>query len=165
MNPVYVKELQRRLRLLSLMDDRYPSVEIDGNYNEKTAEAIRIFQRSNDLLPSGTADDDTVKKLGELYDDYVQLTADPHAVCVFPSPYFVMRSGENGCAVQILQAMLAEICSGFTSPRPPALSGTFDDDTRACVEVWQEVFGLPKNGEVDRFCWDRLADMYNMRLL
>lgn len=165
MNPVYVKELQRRLRLLSLMDDRYLSVEIDGSYGPKTTEAVRVFQRANELAASGVADEATVKRLGELYEDYVQLTADPQGVCAFPSPYFVMREGESGSSVYILQAMLAEICAEFVSPLSPTVTGVFDEETRACVRRWQAVLGLPENGEVDRFCWDRLADLYNMRLL
>ncbi len=165
MNTAYVKELQRRLRLLSHMDDRYSSVDVDGMYGPQTAAAVRTFQQTVGLPANGTADERTVRLLGDLYHDYVQLTADPRAICPFPSPYYVMREGERGTAVLILQAMLAEICQPYSSPQPPAANGTFDETTKACLIFWQTVLGLPENGEVDRFCWDKLADVYNMRLL
>ncbi len=165
MNTAYVKELQRRLRLLSHMDDRYLSVAVDGVYGPNTTAAVRAFQQAVGLSPSGTADERTVRALGELYHDYVQLTADPRAICPFPSPYFVMREGEHSTAVLVLQAMLTEICAPYTTLTPPVPSGVFDETTLACIKRWQTVLGLPENGEVDRFCWDRLADVYNMRLL
>ncbi len=165
MNIAYIKDLQRRLRFLSHMDDRFLSVTVDGVYGPNTASAVRAFQQAVGLSASGTADDATVRALEELYNDYAQLTADPRAICPFPSPYFVMREGESSTAVWILQAMLAEICASYTTPKAPTPNGVFDDATRLCVKHWQAVLGLPENGEVDRFCWDSLADVYNMRLL
>lgn len=165
MNVAYIQELQRRLRLLSHMDDRYLPITVDGVYGPSTASAVRAFQQAVGLPPTGTADERTVRLLGDAYHDYIQLTADPRAICPFPSPYAVMREGEHSTTVWILQAMLTEICSPYTSPQPPALNGHFDDDTKRCITHWQAVLGLPENGEVDRFCWDKLADVYNMRLL
>ena len=165
MNVAYVKELQRRLRLLSHMDDRYLPLNVDGVYGPNTATAVRTFQQTVGLPATGTADEQTVRLLGDIYHDYVQLTADPRAVCPFPSPYFVMREGERSTAVWILQALLTEICAPYTSPKPPVPNGHFDEDTKRCITLWQTILGLPENGEVDRFCWDKLADVYNMRLL
>lgn len=164
MNTAYVKELQRRLRLLSHMDDRYLPVSVDGVYGTTTAAAMRAFQQAAGLPVNGTADEKTVRLLGEVYQDYVQLTADPRAICPFPSPYFVMREGEHGSAVWVLQAMLSEICAPYAMSAPIP-NGSFDETTCSCIKHWQRVLGLPENGEVDRFCWDMLADVYNMRLL
>lgn len=165
METAYIPHLQEQLRFLSLMDDHYLLPDTDGHFGEKTADAVRAFQQVNGLPVTGTADADTLSQLEKLYGDYLQLTADPQPICPFPSPYFVMREGESGPSVHILQAMLAELCSDFTTPAPPAVNGHFDEATRLCVARWQSVLGLPENGEVDRFCWDRLADVYNMRLL
>lgn len=165
MNVAYIKELQRRLRLLSHMDDRFLPITVDGIYGADTAAAIRAFQQAVGLPTTGHADEYTARLLGEAYHDYRQLTADPRAVCPFPSPYFVMREGERGTVVWILQAMLTEICTPYSKPTAPSPNGVFDENTARCIRHWQTVLGLPENGEVDRFCWDKLADVYNMRLL
>ncbi len=160
-----IRELQHDLRLLAMMDDQYLSPEVDGVYGKETADAVRAFQRVNGLPVTGEVDTATAQKISEEYAELLQLIADPQPICPFPSPYFVLRNGESGSLVYILQAMLAEICGEFVVPKPPAVTGTYDDATKACVQRWQQVLGLPADGEIDRFCWDRLAELYNMRLL
>lgn len=154
-------ELQQQLRLIAMMDDQYLPLTEDGS---NLTEAIRQFQQVNGLPVNGRMDATAQQRLDDLYDDLVQLIADPHAICPFPSPYHVVQDGEQGPLIHILQAMLAEICAGFTVT-PPAVSGVYDAATESCVRRWQQLLGLPETGAVDRFCWDRLADLYNMRLL
>lgn len=154
-------ELQQKLHLIAMMDDQYLSPADDGR---NMGDVLRLFQQVNGLPVSGQADAATRQRIDELYDDLLQLIADPHAVCPFPSPYHVVQEGENGSLIHILQAMLAEICREFTVAAP-SVSGVYDEDTQACIRRWQQILGLPVNGMVDRFCWDRLADLYNMRLL
>lgn len=93
------------------------------------------------------------------------LLADPAPLYPFPSPDEVLQAGESGTVIFILQAVLQELCSDFTFPKAPAMSGQYDNATAACVTSWQRITGMPQNGQVDRLFWDMLATMYNARLL
>lgn len=55
---VDVEELQRRLKEMGFAPGR-----IDGIYTPRTAQAVKKFQESKDLLPTGIADFSTIKKL------------------------------------------------------------------------------------------------------
>ena len=159
-----IRDLQYKLQLIAAMDDSYLPLKADGISGPQTADALRRFQLRHGLSVSGEADEQTVTMIERLYDDLSRLIADPHALCPLPSPYFTASVGDTGSFVGILQAILCEIAADTAAPKPP-MSGAYDKQTADCIRFWQQVLGLPTSGMLDRFCWDGLADLYNMRLL
>ena len=164
MTDTQIRRLQQQLRLLAAMDDSYLPLKADGIYGPRTADAVRRFQLRHGLSVSGKADEPTVALIDRLYEDLSRLIDDPHAICPLSSPYFTSQHGDQGSFVWILQAILTEIGGGTAAPIPK-MSGVYDNDTADCVRFWQQVLGLPVNGILDRFFWDGIADLYNMRLL
>ena len=159
-----IRDLQQKLQLIAAMDDSYLSLKADGVYGAKTADAVRRFQLRHGLSVSGEADEETVAMIARLYDDLSRLIADPHVLYALPSPYFTVGENDTGSFIWILQAVLTEIADGTAAPCP-TVNGTYDRQTADCIRFWQGVLGLPTSGALDRFCWDGLADLYNMRLL
>lgn len=159
-----ILRLQQELRLLAAMDDRYMAPAADGVYGEETARAIQQFQQLSGLPVTGEADTVTAQAVHKVYAQLSEQIADPQPICPFPSPYFVIEDGESGPLIHILQAMLTEVGSDFAI-QPPDMTGHYDAATRSHVIRWQQAWGIPVTGKVDRSSWDRLADLYNMRLL
>ncbi len=159
-----VRFLQRQLQMVATMDDQYLSPAADGIYGPKTTDAVRRFQRVNGLSPTGEANAATQEVLLTQYEDVLALIADPQPLYPFPSPYHLIRAQDKGPLVTILQATINELSGLYGHPTVP-INGTYDEQTESVIRQWQTVMGLPENGIVDRFVWDKLAIMYNMRLL
>ena len=162
---VELRRLQEQLRLISILDDRYHIPNTDGKYTAVTAEAIRAFQQVNGLAPTGETDAVTVSQIEKAYRELTEFFADPQPISPFPSPYYLLKPGEENRFVTVLQAMLQEIGERYTSPTPPNVTGVYDTQTVSCIQRWQQVLGLNEDGTVDRICWDQLAVLYNTRLL
>lgn len=159
-----IRFLQQQLQMVATMDDQYLSPTADGIYGPKTTDAVRRFQRVNGLPLTGEADTATQKILLAQYEEILALIADPQPLYPFPSPYHLIRAKDTGSLVAILQATLNEL--GALYGQPSVLTnGIYDEQTESAVRRWQSVLGLPENGIVDRFVWDKLAMAYNMRLL
>ncbi len=159
-----VRVLQQQLQMIATMDDQYLIPAIDGVYGSKTTDAVRQFQRLNGLTPTGEADSTTQKAILAQYEDVLALIADPQPLYPFPSPYHLVRSGDTGTFIGIVQAVLNELAGMYGQPTV-AMNGIYDEATEAAVRRWQVVMGSPENGILDRFVWDKLAKLYNMRLL
>lgn len=159
-----IRDLQQQLQMVATMDDQYAAPTIDGIYGPKTTDAVRRFQRVNGLPITGEADAVTRNVIRIQYDDVLALIADPQPLYPFPSPYHLMRVGDTGWLVVIVQAMLCELGEEYGYPRV-STNGTYDEQTASVVREWQTVLGMPDNGIIDRFVWDKLAKLYNMRLL
>ena len=162
---VELRRLQEQLRLISILDDRYQLPNTDGKYTAVTAEAIRAFQTVHGLTPTGETDAVTVSQIEKEYRELTDFFADPQPISPFPSPYYLVKPGENSRFVTVLQTMLQEIGEGYTSPTPPTVTGVYDAQTVSCIQRWQQVLGLNEDATLDRVCWDQLAALYNTRLL
>ena len=97
--------------------------------------------------------------------EQLPLPTDPQPLYPFPAVDAVLKHGESGTVIYVLQALLTELCADFVSPKAPAVNGLYDEATAHCIAQWQTVTGMPQNGEVDRPFWDMLATIYNARLL
>ncbi len=159
-----IRILQQQLQMIATMDDQYLVPAIDGVYGPKTTDAVRRFQRLNGLAPTGEADGATQKVILAQYEDVLALIADPQPLYPFPSPYHLIRFGDTGPLIGIVQAVINELGGMYGHPSV-AMSNIYDEATETAVRRWQRVMGMPENGIVDRFVWDKLAKLYNMRLL
>lgn len=75
-------------------------------------------------------------------------------------PRVDLTVGSEGQKVFQMQEQLNVIAGAYPAiPRVPE-TGVFDEATRASVEVFQNVFGLPVTGVVDYRTWYRIQDIY-----
>lgn len=154
-----IENLQRYLLQLSYFDPRIPAVPIDGVWGNATAEAVRAFQRAEDLDVTGTVDRVTFERLLDAYRKSVALHAAPLPLAIFPRfpASGVIAPGEESRTVFIIQFILSELAIVFAEGNGPALTGVFDEATEASVRRFQKRSGLPVTGAVDKTVWDALA--------
>ena len=157
-----VQTVQVQLNRISANFPAIPKIaETDGIYDEHTADVVRVFQSVFDLPQTGTVDEATwntmsliyvsVKRLGELQSEglrYEEIQRN------FPN---VLREGDYGHAVRSFQYYLAVIGAYYESVLPITIDGTFGQETADSVRSFQQTFGLPQTGIVDRQTWN---DMY-----
>lgn len=157
----HIRELQEYLRTLALVDNNHRELAVDGIYGEETAEAVRQFQLANGLPVTGKVDSVTWNRLVHDYLDALTLLSNAVAVQIFPSPQYVIRPGDRGSLIYILQAMLNTLIEPITEWQALAVNGEYDEVTTQRVKELQRLGGFPQTGEVDRAFWDHLATWYN----
>lgn len=160
-----VVRIRRELNRISQNYPAIPKIPTTGTvYDSATEEAVRAFQQIFNLPVTGVVDKATwyrihyiyasVKKLAQLASE--GLTLEETAV-VFPEQ---LSPGESGMAVRYLQYYLAVVGAYYNNVMPVTITGNFDAETENSVRSFQQVFGLPQTGIVDRATWDALEDAY-----
>ena len=158
-----VANLQRYLRTLYYFDDALSPAPVDGIFDRATEEAVRRFQRKEDLAATGRVDQITWERLFARYEKEKAFRRAPARIAHFPRvpPDYRVAMGEEQFLVRVIQHALQEIAIDFDFPAAVPQSGKYDEDTANAVRVLQRVSGLPVDGEVDRATWEELARYYN----
>ncbi len=153
---------------LNRISTNYPAIPkiypVDVTYDDKTADAVREFQRIFNLPQTGVVDKATwykinyiytsVKKLSQLNSEGLSLQELPEQ---FPVPVDI---GATGLPVQYIQYYLEVIGAYYKNVLPVQSTGTYDEQTANSVRSFQQVFGLPQTGTVDERTWDDLYRAY-----
>lgn len=119
-----------------LIELRYLDGVADGMFGTETQNALIEFQKNNGLTADGVAGASTLKKLSG------SCKAAP-GVSVTPTPSgtVVLREGDSGENVYLLQARLFEL--GYYSGR---IDGRFTSETTQAVKAFQQANGLTADG-------------------
>ena len=161
-----IQNLQRYLRQLSYFNEEILEPPIDGIFERDTEEALRAFQRSASLPPTGRADRETFERLYEAYLASLAARAEPLRIPHFPQipEDYTVEVGDTQFWVQIIQNALHELSSVYDELENVSQSGVYDADTATAVRAFQRIHGLPATGAVDRTTWNALAEAYNRNL-
>lgn len=151
----HIHEIQRYLHTLSYFNSSIPRVIPDGFYGKETALAVRAFQREYGLPETGAVDSMTWNKIVEEYKR--RLHAKPLAYNIFPSSGYVLRKGDSGLIVYVVEAMLNEIGRSYDNMPELRVTGVYDDSTETAVRRFQSRVGIPQNGNVDSSTWNMLV--------
>ena len=93
-------------------------------------------------------------------DDIYLRTAE--AISGIPSswPGYDLTVGSRGDKVRQMQEELDTIAEVYTSIPRIAADGIFGNNTRAAVQAFQKIFGLPQTGAVDFRTWYKISQIY-----
>ena len=148
------------------MDDDMIKVPIDGIFETYTQNAVRQFQRNNDLPLTGVADRQTWDAVYQAYLKELERIALPDPIIPFPSfPVdYKIALGEESFLVSIVQHMLQELSTIYDTFDAVKINGKYDDTTKEAIKDFQERNGLMPTGEVDKATWNALSRIYNLSL-
>lgn len=160
-----VRDLQVRLNRISTNYPAIPKIyPVNGLFDIGTEEAVRAFQRLFNLAQDGVVGQGTWYRIAYIYTSVKRLAElDSEGLSLedvsrqFPS---VLREGETGTGVRVLQYYLNVLSQFYPSIPPTPISGTFGAETTAAVRAFQLWAGLPVDGVVGRETWNRLYDEY-----
>jgi zinc D-Ala-D-Ala carboxypeptidase len=125
-----VKRLQTRLKELG-----YYAGEVDGQYGQGTATAVKLFQSQHGLTADGLAGTET---LGDLYGDAAQTYIPTPTPSPTPS---LLSKGDKGDAVRALQQRLKDL--GYYTGN---VDGDFGGATQEAVRLFQSQNGMDVDG-------------------
>ncbi|MGN0584106.1 MAG: peptidoglycan-binding protein [Ruminococcus sp.] len=143
---------------LNRISGNYPAIpkiaDVSGDFDYATEDAVRAFQEIFGLEPTGIVDSATwykiayiftsVKKLSELNSEGLR---EEEAARQFTE---TLRPGMQGDKVRNLQYYLAVIGAYYDAVQPVEITGYYGQETENSVKSFQQVFGLPQTGIVDR---------------
>ena len=151
----HIMELQTYLHAIALMNDKIPVVIPDGVYGNETSIAVRAFQREYGIPETGNVDPDTWNKIVSVYRGYLRSAPAPYYA--FPSAKYIVRKGDSGQLIYIIQVLLHSL-SGFYDNAPDVeICGNYNDMTAEAVKRFQKWCGIPQNGNVDSGTWNMLV--------
>ena len=159
-NPV--RSLQYMLRRLSAKYHFLPELAVDGNFGERTLEAVMLFQRELAPPVTGVVDERTWKAIRDAWINLERETAPPRELRIFPGEGYQVLPGMSGAAMilpqtmfQLLRARLEGIAEGDTTGR--------HGDTSVQNTLWlQNLAQLEETGIMDRQTWDMLSRLYEL---
>ncbi len=152
----HIRELQEMLSDLSLTDSRLPHLVPDGIYGRETAYAVKAYQQTRGLKPTGEANAATWDALSrEHYDKFQNHTRRLNA---FPSDRDIISEGDEGLEVYIVQAILKELARIFDNLADITVTGRYDEPTKDAVRSFRQLSGNNEiDDRVDRDTWNRLT--------
>lgn len=157
----HIRELQSYLYTISMFDKTIPQVLPNGVYNKETAQAVEAFQRAYSIPVTGEADPYTWDKIASVCKRYLE--GAPAAYHVFPSRSSIVREGDNGELVYIIQAMLWKAAAWYDNMPKLTVCGEFNEATGNAVRSFQHCAGLPESGMVDCATWNMLVRFLELR--
>ena len=154
---------------LNRIGRNYPAIprisDLNAAFDSETESAVREFQRIFNLTPDGIVGKATwykikqiysgVKGLSELVSEGISIS---EAERKFPKQ---LQFGDTGIEVSTVQYYLAFLGFFFYDLPPITITGVFDEATRDAVFTFQNKYGLPVTGIVDRDTWNTLTKVYN----
>ena len=159
-----VKTIQRQLARIA---KNYPSIgalTADGIFGAATEAAVRRFQTIFDLTSDGIVGRATWNKISYIYvavKGLAELDGEgEYPYGIVPYPGYLIRRGQSGENVRIMQQYLSDIAKVYGSVPKITVDGVFGSGTETAVKAFQRYFGLTADGIVGKVTWNRLTDVW-----
>lgn len=150
----HIREIQGYLYQLARQDERIPLVIPDGIYGPETVAAVRGFQQTASLPVTGEVDRRTWDAIVAAYR---ALRQEALPIEVYPSTTYIIREGDDGTLVYMVQVMLNALADRYIDLSSVPVSGKYDAMTTKAVREMQERADLPTTGIVDQSTWNSIV--------
>lgn len=161
-------DVQQKQIQLNRISVNYPSIpkigDPNGVFEVETRDAVEAFQRIFGLTVDGIIGNATWNRISYIFNAVKRLSElDSEGIAISELPQELSQDisiGDEGDIVRVVQYYLNVIGEFYdTIPRTP-ISGTFDESMQQAVIAYQQTFGLPTNGVVDRTTWRSMVETY-----
>lgn len=151
----HIRELQQYLQRISYYNDKIPLIIPDGYFGKETSTAVRAFQREYKIPETGTATHETWNKIVSVYRGFID--SEPIPLDIFPSQSYLVRKGDSGIIVYVIQVLLHEIGLKYDNFPDIVINGIYDNSTANAVSFLQNLSNLSQTGTVNNQTWNILS--------
>lgn len=161
-----VRVIQEQLNRTAINYPAIPLGQVDGIFGEKTAAAVKAFQRLFGLTADGIVGKKTWYRLSYIYTaikKLAELSSEGQRVDYSQQSYpgFALKQGSIGSEVQEIQFYLSRIAAFNSSIPSVKIDGRYGAGTANAVRAFQSFYGLVPDGVVGSRTWNKLVDVYN----
>ncbi len=161
MRGIDVSVVQYYLNVISYYNPNLNALPIDGVFGDETLNAVESFQQEYGLPITGVVDRATWNKMVSIYDNILEnLPGGYQNEFGKLYPGKVIAYGARGEDVRDVQTFLNTISKSIPAVPSVTVDGVFGEKTRAAVESFQRLYGLPVNGYVGVVTWYNLVLQY-----
>lgn len=154
---------------LNAISKNYPAINYitlpNGIFDTRTEDAVRKFQEVFFLPVTGEVDKATWYKIKRLFVGVRRLTElNSIGITVDEAdlPYEnELNIGSSGNQVRAVQYYLNVIAYFNGNLNTLPIDGVYGEDTVNAVRVFQQFYGLPETGVVDRDTWNKIREIYD----
>ena len=156
-----VCSLQYMLMRLGEKYDFLPQLAVDGMFDERTLEAVMLFQR--ELFPpvNGGVNQDVWNAIRNEWIGFELEHAPPRALRGFPSSASA-GLGDQGSYLLLPQAMFQSLSQILEGVAEESLDGQHDEVSAANARWLQRKAGLDETGEMNKDTWNALTRLYEL---
>lgn len=156
----HTSELQHRLYVISLNDERIPAVIPDGNYNKNTKGAVTTFQSIHGLEPTGEVDLETWNMIT---DEFKKYSLEPIKLDIFPKG-FILLPGSRGELVYIIQILLNILSCDYENCPKIDINGVYTPQMDKAVKNFKRISNTDKNIDgIGLDTWNMLIKKINSK--
>ncbi|WMJ76706.1 MULTISPECIES: peptidoglycan-binding domain-containing protein [unclassified Sedimentibacter] len=158
---ISVFRMQHSLNKISENYPAIPTVDITGYFDEKTEEAVKVFQEVFGLPVTGIVDMETwyfIRRIYVAVERLYELNTEGLSQQELLDLYanVILEEG-NRPVVGLLQYFLNVLSSVYPAIPAVTIDSYYGPETTDAVKVFQEIMGLPPSGIVDLRTW---AEIY-----
>ncbi|MBO5852479.1 MAG: peptidoglycan-binding protein [Clostridia bacterium] len=154
--------IQYYLNVIAYFNGNFTLFPINGVYDQTTADAVSRFQELYGLNVNGEVGRETWNRLKEAYLETVaSIPPSIYGNRAKLYPGYVLSEGIRSSDVSDLQGYLSFIADYYNAVPKIPVTGYFGSQTKAAVEEFQRLFGLPVTGTVGAVTWYEIANQYN----
>lgn len=147
-----VEQVQFWLLCLAQYRADLPAPTVDGRFGAGTEAAVLAFQRAEGLQADGVVGQASWEAL---YAAFTDAQSDTGGTAW---PGVVLRQGDRGNHVRLVQFWLRLAADNYTALSPVTVDGQFGAGTKNAVAGFQSLFGLTADGAVGAASWARLNE-------
>ncbi len=160
-----VELIQRKLNRISVNYPGIPKIyPTDGFFGTSTTDAVKKFQEVFGLTVDGIVGKNTWYRIQFIYNavkNLFNLNSEGLKLSDLSTKYpSVLQEGDSSSGVLVLQYYLHYIASFIPTVMEVTPDGSFGPATRNSVISFQQTYGLPETGIVDRTVWDEIENVY-----
>lgn len=157
-----IRSLQTMLRTIAHADETLIRLVPDGIYGPNTVQAVREFQRQQELPVTGETDNATWDQIVAVYTRKSPAVLPAAPVCIRWTPNQVLPAGSRNSHLFLMQAMLQALGRFFVNAPAVRATGVHDAASVAAVRWLQKLSGLPQTGAIDQTTWAYLSGLYTL---
>ena len=155
-----IRNLQVFLRTISRRYPSIPQVVPDGIYGETTQNAVKAFQDTFSLEPTGVTDNSTWDRIVSVYKQTELSFENGKKVGIYPEQGLDENHHSYYPTVIIIQSMLYALSQQFDNISRPSVNGILDAQTGESIKSLQLACGLNPDGNITKNFWNFLAAVY-----
>lgn len=159
-NPIL--SLQAMLREISFRYPVIPRLIPSGLFDERTLEAVMLFQREFFPPVTGRVDNATWNAIVARYRQVRRALRPPEPCIGFPGNGYSICPGEHCIHLYLIQAMFRSLSAVLDQVERGAVSGVLDEATQNNTRWVQRLNQSEETGVIDSAVWNTLTRLYTM---